>query len=173
FLTQAVQLPQPFNYVTNSFGTGIARAGHQGSFRLSYLGSWFDDSNDALVFANPYVPIVPGSVQGQIANPPDNNLQQFTAAGNLSLPWSSTLTFAASLGALKQNAAFLPVSTLPGATVPMPGSLDGDVHLSHYALGLASRPLPKLSVRGNATYDGRDDKTTPLAIAYTITDTFP
>ena len=41
-------------------------------------------------------------------------------------------------------------------------SLDGDVHLSHYALGLASRPLPKLSLRGNATYDGRDDQTTPL-----------
>ena len=33
------------------------------------------------------------------------------------------------------------------------------MHLSHYALGLASRPLPKLSLRGNATYDGRDDKT--------------
>ena len=173
FLTQAVQLPQPFDYVTNSFETGIAWAGHQGSFRLSYLGSWFDDSNDAFVFANPYLPIVPGSVQGQIATPPDNNLQQITAAGNLSLPWSSTLTFAASLGTLKQNAAFLPVSTLPGATVPMPGSLDGDVHLSHYALGLASRPLPKLSVRGNATYDGRDDKTSPVTIDYIITDTFP
>ncbi len=57
--------------------------------------------------------------------------------------------------------------------MPAPGSLDGDVHLSHYALGLASRPLPKLSVRGNATYDGRDDKTTPLAVAYIVTDTFP
>ena len=56
----------------------------------------------------------------------------------------TTLTYAASVGTLKQNEAFLPVSTLPGSTVPTPGSLDGDVHLSHYALGLASRPLPKL-----------------------------
>jgi hypothetical protein len=62
---------------------------------------------------------------------------------------------------------------LPDATIPAPGSLDGDVRLSHYALGLASRPLPKLSLRGNATYDGRNDQTTPLAIAYVVTDTFP
>jgi Putative outer membrane beta-barrel porin, MtrB/PioB len=38
---------------------------------------------------------------------------------------------------------------------------------------LASRPLPKLNVRGNATYDGHDDKTNPLTIAYIVTDTFP
>jgi hypothetical protein len=105
--------------------------------------------------------------------PPSNTLQQLAAAGNVQLPWFTTLTYTASLGTLKQNAAFLPVSTLPGSAVPEPGSLDGDVHLSHYALGLASRPLPKLTVRGNATYDGHDDKTNPLAIAYVVTDTFP
>jgi MtrB/PioB family decaheme-associated outer membrane protein len=90
------------------------------------------------------------------------------------LPWfATTLNYAVSLGTLQQNTAFLPVSTLPGSTVPAPGSLDGDVHVSHYALGLASRPLPKLSLRGNAAYDGRDDQTTPIAIAYIVTDTFP
>ncbi len=43
FLTEAVQLPQPFDYVTNSFETGIAWAGRKASFRLSYTGSWFQD----------------------------------------------------------------------------------------------------------------------------------
>ena len=65
------------------------------------------------------------------------------------------------------------MSALAGAWLPTPGSLDGDVHLSHYALGLASRPLPKLSLRGNATYDGHDEKTSPLALPYIVTDTFP
>jgi MtrB/PioB family decaheme-associated outer membrane protein len=173
FLTEAVQLPQPFDYVTNSFETGAAWSGRKASFRLSYTGSWFSDDNNSITFANPYLPIVPGSTQGRLGVPPSNNLQQLAAAGNVQLPWFTTLTFTASLGTLKQNAAFLPVSTLPGSTVPDPGSLDGDVHLSHYALGLASRPLPKLNVRGNATYDGHDDKTNPLAIAYVVTDTFP
>ncbi len=173
FLTDAVQLPQPFDYVTNSFEGGAAWAGRKASLRLTYTGSWFSDNNDSIAFGNPYLPIVPGSIQGQLGVSPSNDLHQLAATGNVQLPWLTTLTFAASLGTLKQNAAFLPVSTLAGSTVPAPGSLDGDVHLSHYALGLASRPLTKLSLRGNATYDGHDDKTTPLSIAYIVTDTFP
>jgi len=174
FLTEAVQLPQPIDYVTDSFETGAAWSGRRASFRLTYTGSWFEDDSDALSFANPYLPIVPGSTEGRLGVPPSNTLQQLAATGNLQLPWwATTLTYAASLATLRQNDAFLPVSTLVGAGVPAPGSLDGDVHLSHYALGLASRPLPKLSLRGNATYDGRDDKTNPLGIAYTVTDTFP
>ena len=174
FLTEAVQLPQPFDYVTNSLEAGAAWSGHRASFRLSYTGSWFADNNESIIFANPYTPIVPGATQGQLATPPGNNLQQLAATGNLQLPWfATTLTYTASLGTLKQDAAFLPVSTLTGSAIPAPSSLDGDVHLSHYALGLASRPLPKLSLRGNAVYDGRDDKTSPRAIAYVVTDTFP
>jgi MtrB/PioB family decaheme-associated outer membrane protein len=174
FLTQAVQLPQPIDYVTDSFETGAAWAGRIASFRLSYTGSWFEDDSDALNFANPYLPIVPGSTEGRLGVPPGNTLQQLAAAGNLRPPWwATTLTYSASVATLRQNDAFLPVSTLAGAGVPAPGALDGDVHLSHYALGLATRPLAKLSLRGNATYDGRDDKTNPLAIAYIVTDTFP
>ena len=172
FLTQAVQFAAPFDYVTNSLEAGAAWAGRKASFRLSYSGSWFDDNYDSIVFSNPYLPIVPGSTQGQLATPPGNTLQQFTAAGNVQLPLSTTLTYSASIGTLKQNAAFLPVSTLPGSTPLTPGSLDGDVHLSHYALGLGSQPLPKLSLRGNAIYDGHDDKTPPLAVGYVVTDTF-
>jgi MtrB/PioB family decaheme-associated outer membrane protein len=174
FLTEAMQLPQPIDYVTDSFEAGAAWAGRRASFRLTYSGSWFEDNSDSLSFANPYLPIVPGSTQGRLALPPNNNLQQLAAAGNVQLPWfASTLNYTASLGTLRQNAAFLPVSTLPGSGVPASGSLDGDVHVSHYALGLASRPLPKLNIRGNATYDGRDDQTTPIAVAYIVTDTFP
>jgi MtrB/PioB family decaheme-associated outer membrane protein len=174
FLTEAVQLAQPIDYITNSFNVGAAWAGSKASLRLTYTGSWFEDGNDSLSFANPYLPLVPGSTQGRLADPPGNTLQQFAATGNVQLPWfATTLTYSASLGSLRQNAPFLPVSTLPDASVPVPGSLDGDVRLSHYALGLASRPLPKLSLRGNATYDGRNDQTTPLAITYVVTDTFP
>lgn len=174
FLTEAVQLPQPIDYITNSINAGAAWAGSRASLRLTYTGSWFEDNSDSLGFANPYLPLVPGSTQGRLGTPPGNTLQQLAAAGNVQLAWfATTLTYTASLGSLRQNAAFLPVSTLPDATVPASGSLDGDVRLSHYALGLASRPLPKLNLRGNATYDGRNDQTTPIAVAYVVTDTFP
>src|ERR1700683_1295038 len=81
FLTEAVQLAQPFDYVTNSFETGVAWSGRKASLRLSYLGSWFDDNTDSIDFANPYLPIVPGSTQGQLGAPPSNTLQQLAAAG--------------------------------------------------------------------------------------------
>jgi MtrB/PioB family decaheme-associated outer membrane protein len=173
FLTDAVQLPEPFDYVTNTFETGIAWTGRKASFRVNYVGSWFDDESDSLTFANPYTPIVPGSTLGQLSQPPSNTLQQINATGNVQLPWATTITAAASLSTLKQNAPFLPISTLPGQGANQPDSLEGDVHLSHYALGLASRPISKLTVRGNAAYDGRDDKTNPLEFAYVVTDTFP
>ncbi len=174
FLTEAVQLPQPIDYVTDSFEAGAAWSGRRASFRLTYSGSWFEDNSDSLTFANPYLPLVAGSTEGRLALPPNNTLQQLAATGNVQLPWfATTLNYTASLGTLKQNAGFLPVSTLPGSTVPVSGSLDGDVHLSHYAFGIASRPLPKLNLRGNAAYDGRDDQTTPIAVTYTVTDTFP
>jgi MtrB/PioB family decaheme-associated outer membrane protein len=174
FLTEAMQLAQPIDYITNSIDAGAAWAGSRASLRLTYTGSWFDDDSASLSFANPYLPLVPGSTQGRLAMPPGNTLQQFAAAGNIQLPWfATTMTYAASLGSLRQNAGFLPVSTLPDAPIPAPGSLDGDVRLSHYALGLAMRPLAKLNLRGNATYDGRNDQTTPIAVAYVVTDTFP
>ncbi len=110
FLTEALQFTQPFDYVTNSFETGAAWSGRWASFRLTYTGSWFSDDNDSIAFANPYLPIVPGSTEGQLSAPPSNNLQQLAATGNVQLPWSTTLTYTGSLGTLKQNSAFLPVS---------------------------------------------------------------
>ncbi len=47
------------------------------------------------------------------------------------------------------------------------------MHLTHFTGALSLRPLSRLSVRGNVSYDGRDDATTPLAISYIVTDTFP
>ena len=174
FLTEAVQLPQPVSYVTDSFEAGVAWAGAAARFRLSFTGSWFEDRNEGLLFANPYLSLVPGSVAGQLGTPPDNRLQQLAAAGEFSLPWYvTTLTYGASYGTLRQDQAFLPVSTLSTATLPGSGSLDGNVHLIHYVLGLASRPLSRLSLRGTASYDERLDDTAPLAVTYVVTDTYP
>ncbi len=174
FLTEAVQLPQPIDYVTDTLEAGVHWTSRRASIRLTYTGSWFKDNTSSLAFANPYLPIVPGSTAGQLSLPPDNNLQQLALNGTVPVDWRATsLTFAASLGTLHQNASFLPYSTLPGSTVPAAGSLDGEVRLSHYALAIASLPLPKLSVRAAATYDGRDDHTTPLTLGYIVTDTFP
>jgi MtrB/PioB family decaheme-associated outer membrane protein len=173
FLTQAVQLVQPFDTVTDTLEAGVAWAGRSAGARLGYTGSWFDNSDTALRFDNPYLPLVPGSIQGQLGTAPSNTLQQLSANGNVQLPWrETTLSASASIGSLRQNAAFVPVSTLPGSGVPPAGSLNGDVRLSHYALGGGYSPLSRLSLRGNARFDGRDDRTAPLTVNTVVTDTF-
>ncbi len=172
FLTDAIQLPQPIDYATNTIEGGAAWTSGIASVHLAYTGSWFEDSIDSLTFENPYLPLVTGENLGRLSLPPSNNLQQGSIAGDIVLPvfQATTLSYSASLGRLSQDAGFLPGSTLPGATVPAPGALYGDVRLSHYALSLSSRPLERLYVRGTARYDGRDDRTPVLTLPQVVTD---
>ncbi len=173
FLTQSVQFAQPLDTVTNTLEAGVAWAGKHTSARLSYSGSWFENSANGLRFDNPYVPLVAGSTQGQIGLPPANTLQQLAGSTQLQLPWrSTTLTVSASLGTLRQNAAFVPVSTLPGTPAPLPASLQGDVRLSHYAVSLASAPLAGLIAHASARFDGREDHTAPQTVNTVVNDTF-
>ncbi|HTW75693.1 MAG TPA: MtrB/PioB family decaheme-associated outer membrane protein [Steroidobacteraceae bacterium] len=175
FLTEAVQLPEPIDYQTNTLEAGASWAGRIASVRIAYTGSWFQDDNASLSWQNPYLPLVAGSDAGRLALPPSNTLQQGSLTGNVRVPLFSatTLTYSASLGRLGQDAAFLPTSTLPDSTLPAPGALNADVQLSHYRVALASRVLAALYLRGSATYDGRDDRTAPLKFTQVITDELP
>ena len=175
FLTQAVELPEPIDYVTTEFQAGARWSDERASLQLGYTGSWFDDDTESLDFANPYPPIVPGSTSGQLALPPSNTLQRVTASGDIhfSRP-ATTLTFAVSDGRLTQDQGFLPLSTLPATPALAYSSLDGDLRLTHYSLGLSSRPFTRLYLRGTASYDGRDDRTPVITVpSYIVTDTFP
>jgi len=175
FLTQVVELPQPIDYVTTAFEAGARWSGERSSLKVTYSGSWFDDNTDSLQFANPYLPLVPGSTSGLLALPPGNDLQQVVASGDIHFPHpATTLTFAVSVGRVTQDQAFLPISTLAGSPSLGVGSLDGDLHLTHYSLGLSSRPITGLYLRGTASYDGRDDDTPVITVpSYIVTDTFP
>jgi MtrB/PioB family decaheme-associated outer membrane protein len=174
FVTQALQFAAPINYVTNSLDAGAAWSGRRASLRLNFTDSWFQNDNAAAQFANPYATPGSGATSGDVAEAPGNILQQVAASGGWQIPWfASTLNYDASLGRLRQDAGFLPVSTLSAATVPGANSLDGEVHLSHYSLALSTRPLSRVILRGRATYDGRDDSTRPIAVNYVVTDTVP
>lgn len=174
FLTDALQLPLPIHYVTDSVEVGVAWKGAVADARVSYTGSWFKDNDQSLSFANPYLPITPSAALGQLSLAPGNQLQQVALTGQIRLPiWTATtLNFAASVGELKQDAAFLAPSALGSASLS-PNNLSGDVHLSHYSLAMASRPLARLYLRGNARYDGRDDRTPSFAITDVVTDSLP
>ena len=174
FLTEALQLPEPIDYATNDVRAGALWADAGASVRIAYEGSWFDDKTDPLLFQNPYAPIVPGSTSGLLSLAPDNNLQQASVSGEVTLPlWSGVLTYLASIGRLAETGPFVAGSTLTSDPVLLSGSLPGDIVLTHYALALALRPAARLDLRGRATYDGHDDHVAVLAIPYVVTDTLP
>jgi MtrB/PioB family decaheme-associated outer membrane protein len=170
FLTQAVQLPEAVDYVDDTFEIGAQWNTSRGTTRLSFMGSEFKNENAALTFQNPYTPLFASAGTGRLALAPDNEAMRVNLSGNFVFGPRAVLTYGAGMGKLEQDAAFLPVSTAPGAPTPR-ASLDGEIDLAHYNLGLALRPLDKLSLRGSARYDERDDKTPPLTVAYVVTDT--
>ena len=174
FLTEALQLPEPIDDVTNDVRAGAIWADAGASLRIAYSGSWFDDKLNQLLFANPYPPLVPGSVSGGLSRAPDNNLQQGSLSGDVTVPlWSGVLSYLVSVGRLAEDSTFISGSTLAANPLVLPGSLPGNIDLTHYALGLALRPAARLALRGRATYDGRDDHTAVLAVPYLVTDTLP
>jgi MtrB/PioB family decaheme-associated outer membrane protein len=171
FLTSAVQLPTPVDYVTDTFEAGAAWANSRSSVRLAYAGSFFRNLNTALSFQNPYTPIVPGAATGVLALAPDNNSQQIGLSGNYRFDaWNAAVTYAATVGRLKQDDAVLPVSSAANAARPI-ASLNGEVKLAHYGVTLSMQPIAKLALRGGLRYDERNDTTTPVAVAYVVTDT--
>ena len=174
FLTEALQLPEPIDYVTNNVHAGALWRSADASVRIAYEGSWFDDKLDQLLFQNPFEPLVPGSNAGLLSLAPDNNLQQASVSGEVTVPvWSGVLTYLASVGRLAEDGAFIRGSTLVSDPVLLPGSLPGSIDLTHYALGLALRPAARLDLRGQASYDGHDDHVAVFAVPYVVTDTFP
>lgn len=174
FLTEALELPEPVDYVTNDVHAGALWRAAGASMNISYEGSWFEDKTDQLLFQNPYEPLAPGSTSGLLSLAPDNNLQQASVSGELALPvWSGALTYLATVGRLAEDGAFLPGSTLVSDPVLLSGSLPGNVDVTHYALGLALQPAARLDLRGRAMYDGRDDHIAVLAIPYVVTDAYP
>jgi MtrB/PioB family decaheme-associated outer membrane protein len=170
FLTQAVQLPEPVDYVDDSFEVGASWNTSRATARLALSGSYFRNLNTALTFQNPYTPLLASSGVGRIALAPDNDAQQLSLSGNVMLWTNAVLTYGAAIGKLQQDDALLPVSTAPNAPTPRQ-TLDGEIDVAHYNLGLSLRPLDRLSLRGTARYDERDDKTDPLTLTYVVTDT--
>ncbi|HXQ30653.1 MAG TPA: MtrB/PioB family decaheme-associated outer membrane protein [Steroidobacteraceae bacterium] len=171
FLTQAVQLPAPVNYETDTFEAGAAWSDAKRSLRLILSDSHFKDDTEALYFQNPYLPLVPSAMLGAIALPPSNEARGANFTASTVLPFNSNASFAAGYTQLTQDQTLLPPSTLPGAVSP--GSFNGDVTLQHYAATLGSRPIPNLNVHGRAAYDERNDDSTPLTIAQVVTDVAP
>jgi MtrB/PioB family decaheme-associated outer membrane protein len=170
FFNSTALLAAPFEDRTDTASFGATYSRENWSATLSWLGSFYDNSNDELRWENPYL----GGGQGARAQAPSNDAQTVALEGVYRLPAQTVLSGSVAIGEVRQDAAFLPYTINPAVPVrDLPrGDLDGKIDTTHFDVGITSRPWSFLRLRAVYRYDDRDNRTPVAQWTRTITDLF-
>lgn len=169
---RAALLPEPVDYTTNELEAQLRYTDKKLQLQFAYFGSYFNNANSSLIWANPYAASVWGGADtalGQIGLPPDNRAHQISASGGYTITPDTRVSGSLSLGRMTQNDAFLPYTINTGLTsaVALPrASLDGRVDTTHADVKLSSKLSSKLHASAAYRYDERDNKTPQAVYRY-------
>jgi MtrB/PioB family decaheme-associated outer membrane protein len=176
FFSTASQLVAPVDDRNDQFDVGVSYVTPKLQATLGYQLSQYRNAQESLTWANPFLPVQGGDIQGQLAQAPSNQFQQiFGSIGYQVVP---TLRASAdfAIGRGTQNANYLP-STLNASLAPsVPGlpsqSLNGRV--DNYNGNIKATYTPRANLRLNALYawDLRDNKTAVQSYPMVSTDLF-
>jgi MtrB/PioB family decaheme-associated outer membrane protein len=174
FLTNTTQLVAPIDYRTNQIDASVGYTQGTWQIRGGYYGSFFSDADTSLEWANPFMPIAPGTGLGNMSLAPSNAFNQFSLTGTWQLPKSTRLTASLAYGRETQDDTFIPTTINPSLTSgPLPASnLSGLVNTGNYIVRLTSAPLKNLSLAGEYLIDRRDNHTPQNAYQQIPSDTF-
>jgi MtrB/PioB family decaheme-associated outer membrane protein len=170
FYTNSSLLAVPLDDSTDTASVAATYSGANWSTSLSWIGSFYDNSNREWDWDNPYT----GGGRGRLAQAPDNDAQTVALEGAYRMPAETTVSVSAAFGSIRQDESLLPYTSNPGLPVrPLPrGSLDAKVDTRHWDLGVTSRPWSFLRLKGLYRYDDRDNRTDVAQWTRTITDLF-
>ncbi|MBI5548331.1 MAG: MtrB/PioB family outer membrane beta-barrel protein [Deltaproteobacteria bacterium] len=188
FLVAGSDLAEPLNYQTVAVTVGVGIQKKRWLADLEYSFTDFSNSNDALLWDNPFritdaQSAGPGNnfdrgrfAVGQIALVPDSHAHEIAATAAVDLPWHGRLGGSLSFGFMTQNEAFLPYTrntaivasnvegTPSAASLALPArDLDGQVWTRSGTLSLALHPLERLGINARYRYykyDGRSREVT-------------
>lgn len=174
YYTQSSLLPAPFDFATDQAEVELRYAGERGFASVRYFASSFQNDRPALYWETPFTSAA-GAEIAALAQPPDNEFQQLSLAGNYHFPAMGTvLGFSAATGRIEQNQLLLPYTSnalLNSAALPR-DRLNGDINTSNVALTLTSRPSDKARIRFAYRLNDRDNRTPVDLYERVITDTF-
>ncbi|MDH4325169.1 MAG: MtrB/PioB family decaheme-associated outer membrane protein [Betaproteobacteria bacterium] len=174
FFVNAAQLVAPVDYVTDEMDASASYTGARWQAKFAYYGSSFRDGNASLTWQNPFTPVFPGAVSGQLALPPDNQFHQISASLGYQLTHRTRATADIAVGRMAQDEAFL-APTL-NATVAAPGlpraSLDGRVATLNASLKLNSVINDRLRLNAMYSHNDRDNRTPQAVYSWVTTDMF-
>lgn len=193
-------LPYALNDATRQVEALVQWSGTQAQVNVSYWYSRYDNDAGALTWQNPFAGIAgwgagaPGfsgvgfpTGFGRLSLDPSNDFHQIQASGGWNLSPRTRVSGTLSYGLARQNEAFLPytingpaapglASQTPGTSLGVPtalpaASLNGELRNTLADFSVSSRPLPRLTVRGNVYYNDRDNRTPQNWYSYVGGDT--
>ncbi len=174
YFTQSSLLPAPFEFAANETELGMRYASESGFVKVSWFGSYFQNSNAALSWQNPFTSAV-GAETASLAQAPDSSMQQLTLQGAWWHQSTGTVLGAtAATGRLRQDDRLLAYTrngSLDSAVLPRQHA-GGRVDTGSIAVNLQSRPLDGLSLKFGWRIDERDNDTPVNAWQRVIVDTF-
>jgi len=176
FFSTASQLASPVDQTTDQLEAAVAYAEGKLQASLAYQYSQFKNGNAALTWDNPFNPVVPGAVQGQLALEPDNTFQQIV--GSIGYQILPTLRASADIafGRGRQNAGYLPSTVnaaLAPSVPPLPSqSLDGNVNTYNGNVKLSYQPQDDLRLNAAYVWNVRDNDTSVRSYPIVSTSMF-
>jgi MtrB/PioB family decaheme-associated outer membrane protein len=175
FVFSSSQLGMPVDYDTNQIDVSAAYSTARLQARFAYYGSIFKNNEDALTWANPYVPLVAGATAGQRALAPSNEFHQLVVSAGYEFGKRTHATAGIAFGRMTQDEAFLPYTVNSSLTTqPLPrSSLDGRVNTLTGNVKITSAVTDKLRFNAAFTYDDRDNQTPQAVYDGITTDVMP
>ena len=175
FFANSAQLVEPVDYVTDQVDASASYTGRRLQAKLAYYGSSFNNSNDTLMWQNPFaVPATPGALSGQLALAPDNQFHQFLASAGYQFSDGTRGSADIAWGRMTQNQNFLASTLNAGLAVPaLPGSsLNGRAATLDANLKLTSAVTQQLRLNAIYTHNDRDNQTPQATYPSVSTDMF-
>ena len=176
FFSTSAQLPLPADQVTDQIELAAHYSGHALQASLAYEGSLFRNGHEALTWANPFTPVVPGADAGQLALAPDNQAHRLRASGGIELGYGIRASGEVVVGRLTQDQAYLAATLNPDLAAVLPAlpanSLNGLVDTFDASVRVTMPVVDSLRLTGSYVRSARENRTDRLSYPAVQTDMF-
>lgn len=162
--SDVVEIPLPLDHRTTNVTLGTEWGNQKALARVEYLGSWFDNDLESVIWDQPDVLTDRNGAtsRGRLTTWPSNTYQSVSGTGSVALAGRSRLTGTLAAGVMDQDATLVPHTINSALEVPLDRTTAQAEATTLFAnINFTSRPADL--VRFKARYRYRDlDKTTPV-----------
>ena len=159
----ATAVPRPVDDTTQNFGlngeyVGTSPWGQRFNFKLAYNGSIYTDAFTSYTIQDPLT-VAPGAPVDRLSTWPSNNANAFSGTLGADLPWNSRYAGNISYTMMRQDDAFIPMSTqVPGFALPA-SSLNGAINTFLSNNVITTKLTPELTNKVSYRYYNFDNDT--------------